>query len=85
MKKLLTILLIITVCIGTLCGCGRGDSTREKISTWKPCGYIDVTRGEDYTVYYDVDSKVMYAVHAHRVTVLLNPDGTPMLYEGGAE
>lgn len=38
-----------------------------------------------FDIFYDSQTKVMYIINYHGgVTVMLNPDGTPKLYEGGA-
>lgn len=39
-----------------------------------------------FDIFYDSETKVMYIINYHGgVTVMLNPDGTPRLYEGGTE
>lgn len=45
---------------------------------------VDEISGESgsFDIYYDRETKVMYAMKFHGgVTVMVNPDGTPRLYE----
>ena len=81
MKKLI-ILLITIIIVGLLTGCCNDTNYDEIKFNWKRCGTISKPDG-DMSVYYDVDTKVMYASGVYISSVLLNPDGTPMLYEGG--
>lgn len=84
MRKVLIIasISIVTALLGTLCGC---ETEQEPIITWKECGYLERVGDMDLVVYYDVNTKVMYASYGYGKTVLLNSDGTPMLWKGGAE
>lgn len=51
---------------------------------------IDFGGDENYTVVYHIETKVMYVIvtsvgssgRGAGITPLLNPDGTPMLYQG---
>ena len=48
------------------------------------CPFVTVYKDYDYEVVYYKDSKVMYVkdpLHDGRFTVLVNPDGTPMIFE----
>lgn len=82
MRKMLIISSIVMVLLGTLCGC---RTRQEPITTLKKCGYVKREGNIDFAVYYDVNTKVMYSSGAYGKTVLLNSDGTPMLWEGGGE
>lgn len=80
MKKLLAVMIL---CMVLLTGCGnRADSQESNMFV-----YIDHQSYNNYYVVYQKDTKVMYAVSAGpynygTFTLLVNPDGTPMLYEG---
>ena len=87
MKKLIAIVTLI-VCL-LLCSCGTEMQSVEDSSNYSM--FVQVERNADvgYVVVYHRDTKVMYAISDGRYnhgtfTVMLNPDGTPMLY-GGAE
>ena len=83
MKRLLVIMIL---CMVLLTGCGnRTDSQESNISNMFV--YIEPQSYNNYYVVYHKDTKVMYAVSAGpyncgNFTLLVNPDGTPMLYEG---
>ena len=72
-----------------VCGCSNADeddvSNFENTDIFKTVS-IDCGRNEDYIVVYHIETKVMYVVVRHGrgvgITPLLNPDGTPMLYQG---
>lgn len=80
MRKALT-LLFVFVTILSLCGC---EDKEKPISRWEYVGTIEAGLDEQQ-VFYDVNTKVMYALGYRTCTVLLNSDGTPMLWKGGAE
>lgn len=89
MKKL----VIMILCMVLLTGCGnRADSQEQDTKTQESnmFVYIQPTVLDDYYVVYHKDTKVMYAVSAGyynrgNFTLLVNPDGTPMLYEADEE
>ena len=85
MKKCFVILLLlifvfcVSACSNTTCSNTNGKHL-ERIE-WVKCGEIKSSAGR-LTVCYDTKTKVMYAIRYDiGVTVLLNADGTPMLYE----
>lgn len=75
MKKIIPWILAALI---LLSGC---EYSKQIISTWKECGKIEKI-GDNICVYYDTKTKVMYAWNGHSASVLLNADGTPMLWEG---
>lgn len=84
MKKLLVMIL----CMVLLTGCGnRVDSQSYEKDMFV---YINPQSYNNYYIVYHKDTKVMYAVSAGpyncgNFTLLVNPDGTPMLYEAEGE
>lgn len=87
MKKLLVMILFILL----LTGCGKSADSQysQEVNSQKTGMFVRVqpTLLDDYYVVYHKDTKVMYAVSAGsynrgNFTLLVNPDGTPMLYEG---
>lgn len=82
MKRFLIMILFILL----LTGCGENtdfqDSQKENMFVYiQPVDYK-----YDYDVVYHRDTKVMYVVsrgsyNCGTFTLLVNPDGTPMLYE----
>lgn len=80
MKKLLVMIL----CMVLLTGCGdRADSQSYEKDMFV---YINPQSYNNYHIVYHKDTKVMYAVSAGpyncgNFTLLVNPDGSPMLYK----
>lgn len=86
MKRLLIMILFMLL----LTGCGGGTQTPN---FQKSSMFVYIQKADDYNAYdvvYHKDTKVMYAVshscyNIGTFTVLVNPDGTPMLYEAESE
>lgn len=85
MKRFLLMILFILL----LTGCGKTpDSQTEEENM-----FVYIQKADFSTVYdvvYHKDTKVMYTVsqgayNSGTFTLLVNPDGTPMLYEGESE
>lgn len=81
MKKLFIAILMLFA----LTGCVP-NSSESIVSKDTPSMFVRVEEGFSWDVYYHRDTKVMYAVsdgvkNSGTFTVLVNPDGTPMLWE----
>ena len=98
MKKAITIILIVAILvIATIGFCGCDDSTNYGSidnDRFVVIQHNDLTTSvfgkDEYTiVLYDKETKVMYLFvkngYGGGLTVLVNADGTPMLYEEGEE
>ena len=93
MKKIFLIMLLL-VCL-VLCSCGTEMQTEEDVSGNNGINYSMFILVEDnvsigYKIVYHRDTKVMYAIsdgsyNRGTFTVLLSPNGTPMLWESGDE
>lgn len=85
MKK--KILLFIIVMSMMFCFVGCSSSTVQTVDNDKKSSmFIEVERASTWKVVYHKDTKVMYTVSCGSsnygtFTLLVNPDGTPMLYE----
>ena len=82
MKKFLAIIILVFVFL--FAGCGEGQSYSGENM------FITVQSNLTYKVVYHKDTKVMYTVscgtdNQGEFTLLVNPDGSPMLYEGDEE
>ena len=89
MKKLVAILMAIALCACLFAGCGgshvnrSSDYNEDQASMFVSVEYVS----ENWRVVYHKDTKVMYVVsggsyNRGTFTVMLNPDGTPLLWEG---
>lgn len=88
MKKIILILICIT-CTVLLYGCSeiteieQANEKQENTSM-----FVEVEESMDFKVVYHKETKVMYAIsdgsyNRGTFTLLVNTDGTPMLYKGG--
>lgn len=90
-RTIISIVLIIIVIASVLSGCSRNKGD-EKLAADISQRFIEVadhisfTDKYDYSVFVDSETKVMYLViyggYRAGITVILNADGTPMLYDG---
>lgn len=84
MKKLKIIIPAIALAGVLLSGCAA-NSTETEVVEDKPSMFIQVEDSYVWEVYYHRDTKVMYVVSdgnysRGNFTVLVNPDGSPMLW-----
>ena len=87
MKKVIAIL--ITLIMLTLCGC-EGIATVNSEELQERSMFVLVENSYTFVVVYHRDTKVMYTIsrsgyNSGNFCLLVNPDGTPMLWEGGRE
>lgn len=80
--KIALLMLLITLGVGMLAGCGEAQSDAKAPFVWIYSTGIGV-----YRVGYDRDTGVMYCMsNGHRnrgtLTMLVNADGTPKVWEG---
>lgn len=88
MKKLITLLVAIALCACLFVGCSRHYSDEYRAKYWENTGftYIEYKGCADYV--YHNDTKVMYVFirgieyDSTGMSVLVNTDGTPMVWEG---
>lgn len=87
MKKIICAVL----CIVLLCGCSSLSEVEEinAVEETKSM-FVRIEQSFSWEVVYHKDTKVMYTIsngsyNYGTFTLLVNADGTPMLYEGGAE
>ena len=89
-KKLISLLLVLVMPMLVLCGCNREKA--ESFELVKEDRFTTVRQYQQdignysYTIIADKETRVMYVIYRYQssrgITALLNPDGTPMLYEG---
>jgi hypothetical protein len=84
MKKLFAIILVLVMCVGLFTAC---TATVERTPESDTSMFIAVETTGSWAVVYHRETKVMYAVsrggyNSGNFTLLVNADGTPMLWEG---
>ena len=85
MKRLLAILMVFALCACLFVGCSGNSVMEREIS--KESSFVIVENGECYYVVYHKDTKVMYTISTGgsnygNFSLLVNADGTPMIWEG---
>lgn len=84
MKKIILIFVMV-FSIMSICACASNNTDSVVVGD-APSMFVKVEDGPYWNVYYHKDTKVMYAVsyssyNCGTFTLLVNPDGTPMLWE----
>lgn len=80
---------MVTVMLLSLVGCGKQMVKEEELQTGTNTSYsmfIQIEDGSCYKIVYHKDTKVMYAItdgsyNRGSFELLVNPDGTPMLWD----
>ena len=85
MKKVIAILIILAML--TLCGC-ETKAIVEYDGLQEESMFVMVENAYIFSIVYHRDTKVMYAIsrssnNSGNFCLLVNPDGTPMLWKGG--
>ena len=86
--KLFAIFVAIALCACLFAGCGSHVNQSSAYNEDNPSMFITVEYvSENWRVVYHKDTKVMYVVsggsyNRGTFTVMLNPDGTPMIWDG---
>lgn len=83
------IILICIACMFLLCGCFEtAEIEQAKEKQENTSMFVEVEETTNWRVVYHKETKVMYAVSDQQnnrgtFTLLVNADGTPLLYKGG--
>ena len=88
-KRLLVITILTITMVLSFTSCGTQMQTEEEVSKnngMKYSMFIELEVGSSYKIVYHKDTKVIYAIscgynNCGTFTVMLNADGTPMVYE----
>ena len=82
------ILLCLILCVASvLCGCSHVSTVTREIECNRSM-FVEVEQATYWSVYYHKDTKVMYVCskgmyNGGNMTVMLDADGKPLLWEGG--
>lgn len=86
LMKIIKVLIILLLCAILLCSCGaKMQSVKDETEQSNLSMFVLIEVGTSYKIVYHRETKVMYAIsdgdyNRGTFTVLLNTDGTPMLY-----
>lgn len=89
MKKVVAVFVLLAICLIFVSGCTKNKSESE-VTEDKPSMFVLIEEGSHWKVYYHRDTKVMYVMshssdNRGNFTVMVNPDGSPMLYKNTKE
>ena len=87
MKKVLCVLVTVVMLSLVCIGCSSAERVTENPPEESTSSFVivkdDLMYGYYYKIVYHKDTKVMYAVSQENAfEVMLNPDGSPMVWEG---
>ena len=85
MKRFSIIFIVLALCL-SLCACG-GPSVQVESNISSASMFVEVENNIFWRVVYHRETKVMYVIsqgtrNYGNFTVLLNPDGTPQVWNG---
>ena len=85
MKKTFVVFMMIVAMAFGLIGC-HDDNQPKELASRDDSSFLIVEHGVNYCVVYHKETKVMYTVsdseyNRGNFTVMVNADGTPMLYK----
>lgn len=86
MKKIISVVLIITFILLLLIGCSESTKQSNNENTYEKYGFTTITHSDDYNTVYQNETKVMYVMSTSyynrgNFTVLVDENGKPMLYK----
>lgn len=86
MKKLFALIMVLVMCLSLLAGCATESVEPEAKEYTRTSMFVEVERSTNWCVVYHRDTKVMYVesggtYNRGTFTLLVNADGTPMLWE----
>ena len=76
MKRFFVIFMAIALCL-SLCACGGPEPVRSSDTLFEV-----VVRYSDCSILRDKETNVLYVDDGYGISVLLNADGTPMVWSG---
>lgn len=86
MKKITSVVLIITFILLLLVGCSESTKQSNNENTYEKYGFTTITHSDDYNIVYQNETKVMYVIstgyyNIGNFTVLVDENGKPKLYK----
>lgn len=88
-KIAVTVILLIGL-LGMIVTRGVRSKSKSEVAMNNQSMLVLIEKGEYWNIYYHQETKVMYVMslssyNRGNFTVLVNPDGSPMLYENTKE
>lgn len=88
-KVAVAVLLLIGL-LGMIVILGVRSESNSDFVKGSPSMFVLIEKGEFWNIYYHQETKVMYVMslssyNRGNFTVMVNPDGSPMLYENTKE
>lgn len=86
MKKMMSMVLIITFILLLLVGCSESTKQSNKENTYEKYSFTTIMYSDNYNIVYQNETKVMYVMstgyyNIGNFTVLVDGNGKPMLYK----
>ena len=82
-KKIFCLLLLLLLPVMLLAGCGNAETDYVEESMFVVVEHLNVEQSSFFYVLVNKETRVMYLTqYKGGMTVMLNPDGTPMLWQG---
>lgn len=86
MKRLIVILMLFALCACLFMGCNGTLEVDENHTN--ESSFVRVENGDSYWIVYHKETKVMYifstgGYSSGNACLMVNADGTPMIWEGG--
>lgn len=86
MKKIMSVVLIITFILLLLVGCSESTKQSNNENTYEKYNFTTIMYSDNYNIVYQNETKVMYVMstgcyNIGNFTVLVDENGKPMLYK----
>lgn len=86
MKKIMSMVLIITLILLLLVGCSESTKQSNNEDTYEKYSFTTIMYSDDYNIVYQNETKVMYVMstgyyNIGNFTVLVDENGKPKLYK----
>ena len=86
MKKLIALIAAVLMIVSVLTACGENPAADDEAPVKEPV-FVTIEKEWRYSILYCKETGVMYwmsrgAYNVGTLTLLVNPDGSPMIYHG---
>ena len=86
MKKLIALVAAVLMIVSVLTACGENPAADDEAPV-RESFFVTIRNDSNYRIVYCRDTRVMYSISSNyynvgTLTLLVNPDGSPMIYHG---